>query len=248
MISIIRRSTRRTFEEAVQTAQRVPGLEGELAQQRQENSESEKKHTGLEQLLKERDGQIDELRTQLDALRAAAGHVAARMAAAPSGHGAAGYRAAHAFVAHADQFGLNDTDQGRHVLRAIRELTEPQRVLLLCRYGQPQSAHVTEEAARAKSQQQGAAPDGWSTGEFARARDYLWSTVTVTVDYRTPWITPTPLTGVYVLMSDGLPYGAFSDKEAAIREQDRAGIPRTATSLIRVELETDAAPLEAAHR
>ncbi|MFJ9380367.1 hypothetical protein [Streptomyces sp. NPDC101455] len=246
MISIIRRSTRRRYEQAVETAQRVPGLETDLAQEHGRAGDFEQKSFNLEQLLEERDGTIEKLRTRLDSFYRASDEIAALMATAPS-PAAAGYHAARVLLAYADQFRLADTAEGRAGLEAMRELTEPQTVVLLYRNGQLTSAHATEEAARTRANSQGAAPDGWSHhskivpwSEFASTIRSPWCIATVTVDAAAPWTTPRePLTSVYVLISGGLPYGAFSSPDDAIREQDRQGIPRTADSLIRMELATD---------
>ncbi|MFE9770024.1 hypothetical protein ACFYPC_36790 [Streptomyces sp. NPDC005808] len=247
MISIIRRSTRRTYEEAVETAKRVPGLEGELTQERGRAGDFERKSSNLEQLLEVRDGTIEKLRTTLDSLRRASDEIAALMATAPS-PAAAGYHAARVLLAHADQFRLADTAEGRAGLEAMRELTEPQTVTLLYRYRRPQSVHATIEAARQAAQRQGASPDGWKPATtFTDRQEFAdtlcgapWSTTTLAVDAAAPWVTPRePLASVYVLMSGGAPYAAFSAPDDAIREQDRQGIPRTADSLIRMELATD---------
>lgn len=129
----------------------------------------------------------------------------------------------------------------------MRELTEPQKVILLYRNGRLTSAHATEEAARTQANRQGAAPDGWghhsksaSWGEFASIIRSPWCIATVPVDAAAPWTTPRePLASVYIVIKEGLPYGAFSSPDDAIREQDRLGIPRTADSLIRMEPATD---------
>ncbi|MFC4506136.1 MULTISPECIES: hypothetical protein [Streptomyces] len=248
MISIIRRSTRRTYEEAVETAKSVPGLESELAQERGRAGDFEQKSSNLEQLLEERDGTIEKLRTTLDSLRRAGDEIAALMATGlpPA---AAGYHAARVLLAHADQFRIADTAEGRAGLEAMRELTEPQTVTLLYRYGRRQSAHATVEDAKAAAQRQGAAPDGWEPSRYTNPQDFdaawfdaPWSTTTLTVDATAPWITPWDFGIVYVLMSGGLPCAAFSDPDDAIREQDRLGIPRTADSLVRMELEANPAP------
>ncbi|MFD8726272.1 hypothetical protein ACFV2H_52340 [Streptomyces sp. NPDC059629] len=147
MISFMRRSTRRTYEQAAEAARRVPGLEGELAQQRQKAGELEEKNTGLEQLLEERSGTVENLRTLLDGLRAASDEIAALMATAPSS-AAAGYHAARVLLAHADQFRLADAPEGRARVEAMRELTEPHTVTFLYRYGRRKSVHATVDDAR----------------------------------------------------------------------------------------------------
>jgi hypothetical protein len=248
VISIIRRATRRTYEQAVETAQRVPGLEGELTQQRQKADDFEQKNVGLEQLLEERDGTIEKLRSTLDSLRAAGDEIAALMATAPS-PAAAGYHAARVLLAHADQFRLADTSEGRTGVEAMRELTEPQTVTLLYRYRRLESVHVTLAAARKAAQRQGADLDGWKQEPATKytdrqdftdvLRDAPWSTTTLAVDAAAPWTTPWDFGIVYVLRSGGMPYAAFSAPDDAIREQDRLGIPRTADSLIRMEIAAD---------
>ncbi|QIB49508.1 hypothetical protein [Streptomyces aureoverticillatus] len=246
MISIIRRSTRFAYEQAMETAQRVPGLEGELTRERGRADDFEQKSCNLEQLLEERDGTIEKLRTVLDSLRRASDEIAALMATAPS-PAAAGYHAARVLLAHADQFRLADTAEGRAGLETMRELTEPQAVTLLYRYGRRQSVHATVADAKAAAQRQGASPDGWEPVRYtdwqdldASWLDAPWSTTTLAVDASEPWTTPRePLASVYVLMRGGLPYAAFSSPDDAIREQDRQGIPRTADSLIRMELATE---------
>ena len=241
MISIIRRSTRRRYEQAVETAQRVPGLETDLAQERSRAADFEQKSFNLEQLLEERDGTIEKLRSNLDSLYRAGDEIAALMATAPS-PAAAGYHAARVLLAHAGQFRIADTADGRAGLEAMRELTEPRTVTLLYRYGRRQSVHATVEDARAAAQRQGASPDGWEPSRQDFDDEWLgasWSTTTLTVDAATPWITPRePLASVYVLISGGRPRAAFSSPDDAIREQDRLGIPRSADSLIRMELVT----------
>ncbi|WP_019074390.1 hypothetical protein [Streptomyces hokutonensis] len=242
MFSIIRRSTRRTYEQAVETAQRVPGLAGELAQESGRADDFEQKSFNLEQLLEERDGTIAKLRSKLDSLYRAGDEIAALLATALS-PAAAGYHAARVLLAHADQFRTADTAEGRSGLEAMRELTEPQTVTLLYRFGRRQSVHTTVEDARAAAQRQGASPDGWEPSRQDFDDEWLgasWSTTTLAVDAATPWITPRePLASVYVLMRGGRPCAAFSAPDDAIREQDRLGIPRTADSLIRMELPTD---------
>ncbi|WP_331720262.1 hypothetical protein OG985_49995 (plasmid) [Streptomyces sp. NBC_00289] len=244
MISIIRQSTRRTYEEAVETAKRVPGLEGELAQERGRADDFEQKNFNLEQLLEERDGTIEKLRTKLDSLRRASDEIAALMATGLS-PAAAGYHAARVLLAHADQFRLADTAEGRAGLEAMRELTEPQKVTLLYRYRRLQSAHATEAAAKAEAERQGAPAGGWGPVTTYTERcdpgvlDHPWTFATLRVDAAAPWSTPWDFGIVYVLMNGGVPYAAFSDPDDAIREQDRLGIPRTADSLIRMELATD---------
>jgi hypothetical protein len=251
VISIIRRSTRRTYEQAGETAQRVPGLEGELAQERGRADDFEQKSFNLEQLLEERDGTIEKLRTKLDSLRAAGDEIAALMATGLS-PAAAGYHAARVLLAHADQFRLADTAEGRAGLEAMRELTEPQTVTLLYRYRRVQSVHRNVEDAKAAAQRQGVDPDGWEPAPRHTDRqghtDSLfgapWSITTVAVDEAAPWITPRePLASVYVLMTGGLPCAVFSAPDDAIREQDRLGIPRTADSLVRMELEANPAAI-----
>lgn len=250
MISIVRRSTRRRYEDAVETAQRVPGLESELDGQRRKTSELEEKNNGLEQLLEERSETVEKLRTHCGDLRAAGGEIAALMATAPSA-AAAGYHAAHVLLAHADQFRLGDTDEGRAGLEAMRELTAPRTVTLLYRYGRRQSVHATLDDARATAARQGAAPDGWGPAKYtnqqgfdaARWLDASWTTTTLTVDAATPWTTPRePLASVYVLTNGVMPCAAFSTRADAIREQDRLGIPHTADSLVRMELAASPAP------
>lgn len=229
----------------METAQRVPGLEGELDQQRQKTRELKTRNTELEQLLEERDGTIEKLRTLLKGLRAAGDEITALMATAPS-PAAAGYHAARTLLAHADQFHLDNTAEGRTGLEAMRELTKPQEVALLYRYRRLQSAHATKAAAQEAAQRQGVDPDGWMPGtrhmnhhELADTLSAPWTIATLTVDVTAPWTTPRePLTSVYILMSCGVPYAAFSSPDDAMREQDRQGIPRTADSLIRLELET----------
>ncbi|GGX58443.1 hypothetical protein [Streptomyces chartreusis] len=241
MISIISAATRRALEEAVQTAQRVPGLEGELAEQRRKTAEAQSVSSGLQQSLDERDRTIDDLKAQVAALREAAVHAAERMAAAPS-HAAAGHGSAHAFITHAEPFGLTDSANGRKALDVLHKRTEPRKVTLLYRYGQLTSAHATLEAAQATAHRQGASPDGWvaSTRQSTREHDAPWTTTTLEVDSTAPWTTPLePLTSVYIVVSAGRPYAAFSDQDDAIREQGRWGIAHTAGSLIRVELVAD---------
>jgi hypothetical protein len=245
VISIIRRSTRRTYEQAMETAQRVPGLEGELTQERGRATDFEHKSVSLEQLLEERDGTIEKLRTLLDGVRRAGDEIAALMATAPS-PAAAGYHAARVLLAHADQFRIADTAEGRAGLEAMRELTEPQQVTLLYRSGRQHSVHATLDNAKAAAQRLGAHPDGWTTPKYTDQQDFdgtwlhaPWSTFTLIVDALAPWTTPRPLASVYVLTRDGVPYAAFSSSDDAIREQDRQGIPRTADSLVRMELATD---------
>jgi hypothetical protein len=242
VISIIRQSTRRRYEQAVETAQRVPGLEADLAREQGTAADFEQMSFNLEQLLEERDGTIEKLRSKLDSLYRASDEIAALMVTAPS-PAAAGYHAARVLLAHADQFRIADTADGRVGLEAMRELTEPQTVTLLYRYGRRQSVHATVEDARAAAQRQGASPDGWEPARQDFDDEWLdasWSTTTLTVDAATPWSTPRePLASVYVLMRGGLPLTAFSALDDALREQDRQGIPRTADSLIRMELVTD---------
>lgn len=249
MISIISSSTRRRFEEAVQSAQRVPGLEGELTEQREKNGEFERRDADREQLLEARGRTIADLGAQLATLREAAGHLAARVAAAPS-QGEAGYLAAQVLADHDDQFGLSGTDEGRVVLKALRELTQVRRVTLVYNYSFLKSAHATVEAARARANQQGAYDGGWGHGSRNTTRQQMadtlatstWSTATLDIDAAAPWTTPSgPITTVYIMESCGLPYAAFTDDAAAIREQERAN-PRN-TRLVRVELESDKAPL-----
>ncbi|WP_105973637.1 hypothetical protein [Streptomyces geranii] len=248
MISIIRGSTRRTYKQAVETAKRVPGLEGELAQERGRAGDFEQKNSNLEQLLEERDGTIENLRTQLDSLRRAGDEIAALMATGLPPD-AAGYHAARILLANADQFRLADTAEGRAGLKAMRDLTEPQKVTFLYRCGRMQSAHATEAAAKAEAERQGAPADGWGPattyterGDLARALDYPWTFATLRVDATAPWITPWDFGIVYVLMNGRVPYAAFSDPADAVREQDRLGIPHTADSLVRMELEANPAP------
>jgi len=246
--SIIRRSTRRTYEQAVETAKRVPGLEADLARERGRADDFEQKSFNLDQLLEERDGTIEKLRSNLDSLRRAGDEIAALMATAPS-PAAAGYHAARVLLAHADQFRIADTNEGRVGLEAMRELTEPRTVTLLYRHGRRQSVHATVDDARAAAQRQGASPDGWEPSRQDFDDEWLdasWSTTTLTVDAATPWTTPRePMASVYVLISGGLPRAAFSSPDDALREQDRQGIPRTADSLIRMDLVTDDAPAAA---
>lgn len=242
MISIIRRSTRRTYEQAMETAQRVLGLEDELTQERRRADDFEQKSFNLEQLLEERDGTIEKLRTKLDSLRAAGDEIAALMAAGQS-PAAAGYHAACVLLAHAAQFHIADTAEGRAGLEAMRELTEPQTVTLLYRFGRRYSVHATVDDAKAAAQRQGAAPDGWEPSQECLDAEWLdapWATTTLAVDAAAPWTTPRQrLDSVYILFRGGLPHAAFSAPDAAVREQDRQGIPRTADSLVRMELATD---------
>ncbi|MGJ5899349.1 hypothetical protein ACSCBZ_46535 [Streptomyces niveiscabiei] len=245
MISIIRRSTHRRYEQAVETAERVPGLEGELAEERGRADDFEQKSFNLEQLLEERDGTIEKLRIKLDSLRGAGDEIAALMATGQS-PAAAGYHAARVLLAHADQFRLADTAEGRAGLEAMRELTEPQTVTLLCRYGRRHSVHATVDDAKAVAQRQGASPDGWEPSQGDLDNEWLvapWSTITLAVDAAAPWTTPRePLASVYILSRGGLPCAAFSAPDDALREQDRLGIPRTADSLVRMELAANPAP------
>ncbi|GAA2524417.1 hypothetical protein [Streptomyces longisporus] len=249
MISIIRRSTRRTYEEAVKTAKRVPGLEDELAQERGRADDFEQKNVGLEQLLEDRDGTIEKLRTKLDRLRGAGDEIAALMATGQS-PAAAGYHAARVLLAHANLFRIADTAEGRAGLEAMRALTEPQQVTLLYRYGRRHSVHATVDDAKAAAQRLDAQPDGWE--ERKDGDDWLdatWSTFTLAVDAAAPWTTPRePLASVYILMRNGAPYAAFSAPDDALREQDRQGIPRTADSLVRMELATDDATVASSIR
>jgi hypothetical protein len=246
MISIIRRSTRRTYEQAMETAQRVPALEAELTQERGRADDFEQKSFGLEQLLEERDGTIKMLRTKLDSLRAAGDEIAALVATAPS-PAAAGHHAARVLLAHAAEFRLADAPEGRAGLEAMRELIEPQTVTLLYRYRRIQSVHATLADARAAAQRHGVDPEGWEPATYTDRQyfadlllDAPWSTTTLAVDAAAPWTTPRePLASVYVVIKDGLPHAVFSSPDDAIREQDRQGIPRTADSLIRMELTTD---------
>ncbi|MFI9176132.1 hypothetical protein [Streptomyces lincolnensis] len=249
MISIISSSTRRRFEEAVETAQRVPGLEGELTEQREKSGEFERRDADREQLLEARGRTIEDLGAQLAALRKAAGHLAARVAAAPS-QAEAGYRAAQILAAHADQFGLSGTDEILVVLNALRDLTQLRRVTLVYNYSFLKSAHATEEAAREWANQHGAYEDGWGHSTKHATRQLVadtlatstWSTATLDVDAAAPWTTPSgPLTAVYIMESCGLPYAAFTDKAAAILAQGRAN--PSSTRLVRVELESDEDPL-----
>lgn len=249
MITIISSSTRRRYEEAVETAQRVPGLEGDLAEQREKTGEFEKKNADLEQLLEERGGTIDSLRAELVSLQDAVGHLAARVAAAPS-YGEAGYLAAQLLAYHADQFGLSGTDEGSVVLKQLRELTQARRVSLVYNYSFLKSAHATVEAAREWANQHGAYDGGWGHGTKNATQRQMadtlasstWSTATLDVDALAPWMTPRgPLTTVYIMESCGLPYAAFTDEAAAIREQER--VNPSNTRLVRVELESDKDPL-----
>ncbi|WP_055633031.1 hypothetical protein [Streptomyces griseoruber] len=245
MISIIRQSTRRTYEQAVETAQRVPGLEGELVEERGRADDFEQKSFNLEQLLEERDGTIEKLRTKLDILRGAGDEIAALMATGQS-PAAVGYHAARVLLAHANEFRITDTAEGCAGLEAMRELTEPQTVTLLYRFGRRHSVHATVDDAKATAQRQGAAPDGWEPSQEGLDNEWLvapWSTTTLAVDGAAPWTTPRePLAGVYVLSRDGLPHAVFSAPDDALREQDRLGIPRTADSLVRMELAANPAP------
>ncbi|CCK32927.1 hypothetical protein BN159_p49 (plasmid) [Streptomyces davaonensis JCM 4913] len=185
----------------------------------------------------------------IEGLRRAGDEIAGLMATGLS-PAAAGYHAARVLLAHADHFRLADTDEGRAGLEAMRELTEPQTVTLLYRYGRRQSAHATVEDAKAAAQRQGAAPNGWEPSRYVNPQDFdsawrdaPWSTTTLAVDAAAPWTTPRePLASVYVLFRGGLPHAAFSAPDDAIREQDRQGIPRTAGSLVRMALEANPAP------
>ncbi|MET9077896.1 hypothetical protein ABZX95_38435 [Streptomyces sp. NPDC004232] len=243
MISIIRRSTRRRYEEAVETAKRVPGLEGDLARERGTADRFEEKNFNLEQLLEQREETIQKLRSTLDSLRAAGDEIAALMATATSPE-AAGHHAARVLLAHANLFRLADTSEGRAGLQAMRELSEPQQVTLLYRYGRRHSVHATVDDAKAAAQQRDADPDGWEYKEQLDDSwlDTPWSTTTLAVDAAAPWTTPRRLASVYVLISGGLPYAAFSSPDDALREQDRRGIPSTADSLVRMELAAGSAP------
>ncbi|MGV9342875.1 hypothetical protein [Streptomyces sp. NPDC003688] len=237
MISIIRRSTRRTYEQAVENAQRVPGLESELAKERGRADDSKKKHLNLEQLLEERDETIEELRTRLDSLRRAGDEVAAMVATGQPPE-AAGRHAARTLLAHTYQSRLADTAEGRAALKAVRELIAPQTATFLFHNRRLQSVHGTAADAQAAAERQGVDPDGWeTTPTHTDWQDLVkalvgapWSFITLTVDETAPWTTPQePLTSVYVLMADGLPRAVFSTPDAA-------------DSLVRMELEATPTP------
>ncbi|MDX2707794.1 hypothetical protein PV350_33835 [Streptomyces sp. PA03-6a] len=231
MIRIIASSTHRAYQDAVTEAGRVPGLEADLADARQRLDRLDARHRTDAACLEQDDAAMVELRRQLVQLRAAVADTARVLAASAAFPNKAVHRTALSLLENADLFGLTGTENGRVLVKVLREVTAPRPVFLLFHRGVLLSAHLTEDASTDAATRHGADTTDWRTPQSQEGSlHHEWALVTQFLDYPAPWTTPHEISEVLVVLREnGLPpHSVHSTHDAAHRAGAGSPLPGAA--------------------
>ncbi|MFB7293829.1 hypothetical protein [Actinacidiphila glaucinigra] len=218
MIRIIRSSIHRAYQNAATEAGRVPGLEADLADARQRLERLDARHRTDTACLEQDEVTMVELRRQLVQLRAAVADTTRRLAASAAFPNKAVHRTAQALLDNADLFGLTGTENGRVLVKALREVTAPRPVFLLFHRGVLLSAHLTQDAFTDAATRHGADTTDWHPPQSQEgALHHTWALVTHLLDCPAPWTTPDEISEVFVVLREnGLPpHSVHTNHDAA---------------------------------
>lgn len=257
MFHVITSSTHRSYQDAVDQARQVPGLEAELIKTRgqvkahQAQHEKDQEQLVFQDRARDEDARtIESLRGQIALLRDTVAQVAGALASGGDPRRAA-HRTASAFVEHANLLGIcGTTAQGTPVLAALRKLAAPRTVHLLLRNGQVLSAHFSSSDAKQAASRHGAGPGNWSSllpEMDAAAGHTAWSIVCRPLDATRPWMTlgKEPSDVFVVLDAGGQPSSVHSTEETALLAAAPVGTHAAARPLIRVGVGTTPHPTTA---
>jgi FtsZ-binding cell division protein ZapB len=223
MFRVITGGTHRRYTEAVQTAGRVPGLQAELTDTREQLATYRAQYEDDQQQIHQLEGEgrraarqastlqerVQSLQEERNRLHLALEAIASALVTAPDAERAR-QEAARLVLSHGD----------RLVLGALAEdldlLCLGPAVHLYLRGAEIRSAHTTREAARRAAEAEGANPSGWVPGrtvESVRDDVPLTDYATRSLPVQGAW----PDRGrIFVLVrEDGRPFSAHGTAEAA---------------------------------
>lgn len=251
---ITSRTTLRRLTDAAVQADRVPGLEADLATTRRDLEAAQSAHaTEREQRQALKRVQADtahELRELTDRLHATAELLVEGTPPAQAQHLVAGMLLD---LEQNDVLGLEP-----ETIAHLRTMVAPRQVHVLLRDGELLStAYPTSQAAQDDAERMGAHPDGWNpdghsldTSPRADLRSAVsspWCRVTLHVDAARPWLTRgTVLRTVWVVMAaDGVPYRAHSIESDAHVSVADAGLTSDRVHRLDVRLRSTAGSVAA---